>query len=143
MYRPKCGLIVGCFRGYIELLDFKVVAGKTTLESIGNWENETKHRDLEADKANALKKRRQKGPVMEGDPDYDTDDKDMTEAERLNELTLQEYFQPRKTTQKRGASMGPNTTKNNAFNRTGPINTRNMSSTRTGLDTVEDLADMG
>jgi hypothetical protein len=29
---------------------------------------------------------------MEGDPDYDTDDKDMTEAERQNELTLQEYF---------------------------------------------------
>ena len=39
--------------------------------------------------------------------------------------------------------MGPNTTRNNAFNRTGPVNTRNMSSTRTGLDTVEDLADMG
>jgi hypothetical protein len=112
MYRPKCGLIVGCFRGYIELLDFKVVAGKTTLETVGCWENETKHRDVEADKATALKKRRQKGPVMPGDTDYDTDDKDMTEAERQNELTLQEYFQPRKAS-KRGASMGPNTTRNN------------------------------
>jgi hypothetical protein len=117
MYRPKCGLIVGCFRGYIELLDFKVVGGKTTLETVGSWENETKHRDLEADKAIALKKRRQKGPIMVGDDDYNTDDKDMTEAELQNELTLQEYFQPRKATSKnfRGASMGPNTTRNSNY----------------------------
>ena len=34
---------------------------------------------------------------MEGDPDYDTEDKYMTEAEGQNEVTLQEYFQPRKS----------------------------------------------
>jgi len=85
---------------------------------------------------------------MEGDPDYDTDDKDMTEAERQNELTLQEYFQPRRATVgKRGASMGPNTTRNNNFNKTtvGKHSTsfnRNLSSARTGED-LEDLADMG
>ena len=82
MYRPKCGLIVGCFRGYIELLDFKVKGDKTVLQRIDFWENQTKHRDEEADKAVALKKRRQKGPLMQGDEGYDTDDKDMTEQER-------------------------------------------------------------
>jgi len=39
MYRPKCGLIVGCFRGYIELLDFKVKGDKTVLQRIDFWEN--------------------------------------------------------------------------------------------------------
>ena len=72
MYKPKCGLIVGCFRGYIELLDFKVTGDKTVLKTVGKWENQTKHRDEEADKAAALKKRRQKGPPVEGDRDYNS-----------------------------------------------------------------------
>jgi hypothetical protein len=45
MYRPKCGLIVGCFRGYIELLELKTEREKTKLQSLYKWENDIRHKD--------------------------------------------------------------------------------------------------
>lgn len=56
MYRPNCGLIVGCFRGYIELLELKMDRGDTYLKSLYKWENDIRHKD-EGEQKKELKKK--------------------------------------------------------------------------------------
>lgn len=71
MYRPKCGLIVGCFRGYIELLELKNDRGVTYLKSLYQWENQIRHKDeAETKKDN---KKKPSNPFSDDESNYKRD----------------------------------------------------------------------
>jgi len=71
MYRPKCGLIVGCFRGYIELLELKNDRGVTYLKSLYQWENQIRHKDeAETKKDN---KKKATNPFSDDESNYKRD----------------------------------------------------------------------